>query len=265
MLTLRELQTQFAHSMFAIKNSGDQYSGENNAVLSLLRADSGITQQRGMVIYRNDVFHNLSEALRAVFPVVCRLVGTGFFDHVADRFIAARPSRSGNLHHFGEDFPEFLADFDGARELAYLPDTARLEWLMHDAFHAADHAVLDPARLAGIESDDYPTLCFRLHPACSVLASPYPIDHIWQFNQSAIDSDETLDADGGGVCLLLRRPQFTVELQRISSGEFALLASFAAAANLAAASAAASLAEPDFDLGACLCARVADATLIDFA
>src|SRR6185436_9928463 len=78
------------------------------------------------------------DALAAVYPVVQRLLGQGFFEYACDAFIRRHPPRSGNLHDFGAEFAEFLAGFEAASTLTYLPDTARLEWSWHVAFHAAD-------------------------------------------------------------------------------------------------------------------------------
>ena len=50
----------------------------------------------------------------------------------------AHPSRSGDLNDYGEDFADFLADYPHARELSYLPDVARLEWLVQIVYYAAD-------------------------------------------------------------------------------------------------------------------------------
>ena len=68
-----------------------------------------------------------------MYPTVEQLVGAPFFRYAAHEFILAHPSKSGNLHDFGEDLPGFLAGFEPARALAYLPDCARLEWAWHRA------------------------------------------------------------------------------------------------------------------------------------
>src|SRR5512134_2655165 len=131
-----------------------------------------------LAIYRNNVVHNYCEALRAVFPVVERLVGEEFFGHAARRYALACPSRSGDIQAFGESFPEFLAALPGAAGLPYLRDTARLEWLVHEAFHAAEHPGVDLELLAGVPAERYPELRFALHPSCRLLASPYPVHRI---------------------------------------------------------------------------------------
>jgi hypothetical protein len=253
MPALRELQRAFARYVF---------EGDDSLVLASIRSEG--QPQQGLAVYRNDVFNNLREALRAVFPVVDRLVGADFFGHAADRFIASHPSRSGNLHDFGRKFPDFLARFPGTTELGYLPDTARLEWLLHESFHAANHDPLELGRLGQLAPEHYPLLAFRLHPACRLLASPYPVQRIWQANQPEVDADESVDASSGGIRLLIRRAEFNVEMQPLTEGEYALLSAIAEGRNLGEAAAAAAATEPEFDLAAALGNHVRAGTLVDF-
>ena len=94
-----------------------------------------LSPRQRLDIYRHNLFDSLSAALAAVYPTVAQLVGEGFFRFAAHAYIAAHPSRSGNLHDFGAQLPEFLAQFEPARGLPYLPDSARLDWAWHQVFH----------------------------------------------------------------------------------------------------------------------------------
>lgn len=114
-----KLQTELAQSVLA-----QAQTGFIERIVT-----TGLSRGRHLAIYRNNVFSNFREVLRAVYPVVERLVGESFFNYAADRFIRLYPSTSGGLHRFGGDFAEFLASFPPAADLVYLPDTARLEWL----------------------------------------------------------------------------------------------------------------------------------------
>ena len=62
-------------------------------------------------VYRRNVLANLHDALAAAYPVVRRLVGEAFFREAAERFARAHPSRSGDLHRFGEGFGQFLSRY----------------------------------------------------------------------------------------------------------------------------------------------------------
>ncbi|WP_318530149.1 MULTISPECIES: hypothetical protein [unclassified Rhizobium] len=54
------------------------------------------------------------------------------------------PPRSPLLLFYGDDFADFVATFEPARDLAYLPDVIRLEAARGHAYHAADAVPLEP-------------------------------------------------------------------------------------------------------------------------
>ena len=115
-------------------------------------------------IYRNNVFGTLTDALAMAYPVICKLVGSDFFERLASGFIRQTPSKSGNLHNFGGELSEFIAGFQECSELTYLPDVARLEWACHEVFFSADHPPLESDRLNAVSADRYGELKFHLHP-----------------------------------------------------------------------------------------------------
>lgn len=253
--TLQRLQHDFSRAMFGAPPSG---------LPAAIRAGRLSAGQR-LAIYRNNVFASLRDALRAVYPVVERLVGTEFFDHAANGFIRECPSVSGDIEDYGEAFAAFLARFPGAEALPYLPDTARLEWACHVVFHAADPAPLALEKLAGIPAEGYGQLRFRLHPASALLASDYPVQRIWETNQPDYRGDETVDLSVGGVKLLLLRRRFEVEMRPLGAGEFAMLTGFAAGRTMAEAFDAALATDAAFDLDAFLALHVAGGTMVDFS
>lgn len=255
MASLRDIQSAFLRAVF---------EGQD-ALLARHILAGGVAPGERLAVYRNNVLHNYHEALRAVYPVVERLVGEEFFGHAARRYARAAPSRSGDIQAFGESFPRFLAELPGAAELVYLPDTARLEWLVHEAFHAAEHPPLGLAALGAVPAARYPELRFALHPSCRLLASPWPVHRVWEVNQPGRSGEETVDLRMGGVKLLVWRPRFEVELVPLAPGEHALLEALAAGRSLGAACDAALAAEAGFDIAAALRGRAAQGVLARFA
>ncbi len=210
-------------------------------------------------IYRNNVFLSLTGALAAVYPVVQRLVGEGFFNYLSDSFIRAHRPGSGNLHDFGAALAEFLAGFPACADHPYLADVARLEWAYHRVFHAAAPA-FDLAALGAVPADEYGALRFDLSPAARLIVSDYPLLDIWRANQPGAD-DATVDLDAGGVRLLVFRRALEVEFKHLDPGEYALLDALRDGATLAEASERAVEAAADFDLASCLQQQVALGTL----
>jgi hypothetical protein len=154
-------------------------------------------------VYRASFEANLGNALRDTYPVVNRLVGEDYFSQVARAYLRAHPSRSGDLHAFGAEFESFLAAQDSAEDFPYLPDVARLEWLAHQAFHAADVEPLTLSALAELPSDAYGDLC--LLPSARLMHSEFPVHRIWQVNQESRAGDAVVRLEEGGVRLAASR------------------------------------------------------------
>ncbi len=250
---LRELQQGFAA---AVLNDSDTDFGA-------LLCDGRFPGPRRLQVYRNNVFTSLTGALAAVYPVVTRLVGTGFFGYAADSYLRQHPAHSGNLHDVGHAFADFLQRFPAAATLPYLMDVARLEWAWHQAFHAAAHTPLNPSSIAAIAPEQHPDLRFMLHPTAHLMASDYPILRIWQANQTE-ESSDPVDLAAGGEQVLVLRPQLTVEMLSLSRGEFTLLQCLAVGASLGAACDAAFHQEPALDLSSVLQRHIQHASQVAF-
>ena len=83
----------------------------------------------------------------------------------------------------GERLAAFVAAFPHTQDLPYLPDVARMEWLAHRAYYAADGTAFDPARLAGVPPSRWIDLRPALAPACALLESDWPLARIWTVHQ----------------------------------------------------------------------------------
>lgn len=238
MPSLRELQAAFADAVAV----GDEH-------LLAAIVPGGADARERIAVYQNNARHNFREALRAVYPVVEALVGTEFFDYAAGRYARAHPSASGDIHRYGARLGDFLAGFEPAAELAYLPDTARLEWAMHEVFHAAEAPPLALDRLLAPTDGELAALRFALNPASRLLRSPYPVDRLWALNQPGVPWDERFDIHGGAVALLVKRDGYEVGIERLAEADFVMLETLAAGNPLGVCCEAAGRVDPGFDLG----------------
>jgi hypothetical protein len=238
MPALRELQASISDSIL----------GVDGTPATVHIAGDGREPDARLQIYRHHVFTTLTAALKATFPVVCRLVDARFFAYAADSYIRRYPPGGPCLVEYGATFPAFLAGFPPCRGHAYLPDVARLEWAINVAVHADDNSRLDAARLTEIPQDVIPRLVFRLDPSVSFVASPWPIDRIWQANQDDLDGGGVVDLDGGGVHLEVKRVGGDVAMHAVSGPRYALRQALYEGLPLAQAAAAACAVDPCFDL-----------------
>lgn len=254
MPTLPELQRDFMSALL----DGSHSSAQNEIVAA------GVAPELRLAIYAGNSESNFIESLRLSFPAILRLVGDAYFTQCAREFRAKHPSRSGDLQHTGEAFPDYWAARHGLDQYRYLGDIARLEWLYQEALTAADHTPFDLARLAGVESAHYEALRFRLHPSARLFASDYPALAVWEANVGSAADPEFIDLSQGGDRLLLIRGADGVEIRRISEAEHAFLERLAGGAAFAAAIEAAAERDPKFDAADCLRDFVINHVIVDF-
>jgi hypothetical protein len=218
--SLLRLQARFSHKL--IQRGGAEL-GE-------------LTRSKRFRVHRNNVFASLIGALRGRYPVIERLVGEDFFEAAAGHFIEVIPPRSPMLIDYGEGFSAFLESFEPASTLPYLADVARLEWLRHRAYHAADRKALGPSDLAHTPSDRAFALTFQFHPSAALIVSAYPVVSIWETN--ARDGEtRPIGPDLAGEGALVVRPDDEVHVVRLDQAEHALAAALAEGATLGEAAA----------------------------
>jgi len=199
-------------------------------------------------VYRNNVASSLIKALGEIFPASRRIAGDRFFDAMAHAFIVAHPPGSPLLFRYGGDFPGFVATFEPAGKMPYLPDLARLEKAWLDAWHAADIAPLDGDNLASIHVAPLPLARFVPHPAARIVASRYAIDDLFRANRGK-SAAQRIDASIAQT-VLVTRPDFAVTATPLGKDQAIFMLALLDGQPLEAAADAALACNQEFDLGA---------------
>lgn len=220
MPTLRELQENFVTGLY----------GTPDDILPYLCANKQLTAAERLTCYQTSLLGHLSDALTAVYPVCRRLVGTDYFERLSTRYIKTHPSTSVNIHQYGATLAEFLATFPPLKNYPYLPDVARLEWVWHRAFYAADETPFDLAALTHLREDELTSLQLKLSATAHLLSSDYPIHRIWQVNQPDYPDEPTVDLDEGGVQLLIWRQNYALRIDPLSEAEWVWLSNISTGA-----------------------------------
>jgi hypothetical protein len=226
---------------------------------------SNLTEAEGIAIYRDSIVSKLSSTLQAIYPVCYRLVGKIFFEATARTYVHRYPATSPDLGDYGEDFPEFLADFKPAASLSYLPDVARLEWHWHRIFNGENTTVLDFKALANIPQTKWDALVFHLPKTSVLLESIYPIHRIWQTNQPDYEGDESVNLDEGGVKIFLWRQNHEMRIDLPTLEEWQLLKAFQSQHSFALICEQLANSEPTFDVSALFTQFVQRGWIADFS
>lgn len=184
-----------------------------------LKTWNGSDPMKRFSIYRNNVAVSLVEALADAYPVVRALVGEDFFRAMAGEFVRRSPPQSPVLAWYGAGFAEFVEGFAPAAALPYLADTARLEWLRVESWHAMDATPMSPVAISALLADAarLPDARFVLHSAVRVMNSAYPVVSLWAAHQMEDPAAVLADIDlAHAESALLMRPALDVEIFLVS-------------------------------------------------
>jgi Putative DNA-binding domain len=252
---LRETQAAMRRALLA---------GDDGGLVPHLAA-AGVLAATQIAVYRNNVFASLTEVLRDTFPAIGRLVDERFFAYAAHEFIRQHPPTRPCLSEYGAQFPDFLAAFPPCRELSYLADVARFEWLLSRAAHAENAVPIDPSALASLAPEDTPRLVLQLDPSLGFLASPWPIDRIWQANRSGAADGAAIDLGVGGVRLEIGRGPGGVTYRSLDAATFAFRQALDRGTTLEAATVLALAIDDGFDVAAAFANLFRDRVVTRFA
>jgi uncharacterized protein (UPF0276 family) len=249
-----ESQQSFAHALFDLAGQAE----------ALTQLKPGADLEHRFTLYRGNLVANWDKTLGSAYPVLRTLVGEEFFSALARAYGMAHPSDSPDLNCFGATFADFLAGFEHVADYPYLPDMARLEWALHRAHYAPDADGLTSGQLAQLSPEAMELAVAKLHPACTLLASPWAIAPLWLAHEDearhAFPQDMAQDS-----YYLVCRPHWKRELLPLSQAERAALALLACGANFGSALDAAFDIDEQFDVGAALARWLSHAVMVSLA
>lgn len=171
---------------------------------------AALAGQPAFAVYRNTVVKGCIDALQANYPAVARLVGAEWFRAAAAIYVSECLPVEPMLLCYGASFAGFLARFEPAAGLPYLPGVARLDRLWTEAHAAPDEEPLDPAAVACLAPAALARVVLHPHAAARwAWFEDAPIYTIWSRNRADRVSEDDIDWRLEGA--LLARPRDTVE------------------------------------------------------
>lgn len=225
-----------------------------------LLGPQGRIGERRFAVYRNNVVAGLIETLKAAFPVVHRLVGDAFFSAMARAYAVHHLPGTPVMHAYGATFPDFIAAFDAASDLAYLPDVACLEFAWIESYHSADAPPIAPHRLWDGTTDPS-RASLVLHPSARAIRSRFPIVTIWRMNVGTEEPGTICMTDQGEDALIVR-PVADVEVRTLPAGAAVFIQALKNGTSLADAADLALGDSPDFDLACAIEGLVHSGTIV---
>ena len=211
---------------------------------------AGRIGQPGFAVYRNTAMKACIDALQANYPAVSRLTGDEWFRAAAARYVRESPPDDPALLRYGATFPAFLARFEPARELPYLPGVATLDRFWTEVHIARDEPALEVVALMHLPPAKLAAAVLYPHAAARWAWFPEaPVFSIWSRNRTAADiTDEPWAPPWQAEGALLTRENGAVVWRALDHASFIFLESFATGATLSTATTHAMAAQPDVNL-----------------
>lgn len=197
-MKLNELQKGFYHSVFM---------HEEESLLQLKQAFPNYSEDElkaRISIYRNNTFLSLIDVLTETFPYTKKTVGTEFFALLAKDYIRRTPPKTASLISYGDLLPSFIHQHPKTKQLPYLSDLAQLELNRHIAYYAEDIPALKQEDFARINVDQLGECKIQVLSSVRLLASPYAIVSLWNFNNDDNERDEQIVIDQPESCITLK-------------------------------------------------------------
>jgi hypothetical protein len=208
---------------------------------------AALTAQPAFAVYRNTVMKACIDALQGNFPAVARLVGEEWFRAAAAVYVRGQLPSEPTLLRYGAKFADFLAHFEPAAELTYLPAVARLDYWWTEAHTAPDAAALAPESVARLAPETLASAVLRPHPAARwAWFADAPVYTIWSGNRNETTPHGNIEWRPEGA--LITRPRDVVESTALDAAGCAFLDACAAGETLAVATQSALTAQHDADL-----------------
>ncbi len=203
-------------------------------VRSLIAPENG--GNPALKVYRNTVLKGCIDALQANYPAVARLVGEEWFRAAAAVYARQVPPEVPMLLEYGAGFADFLAGFEPAAELPYLPAVARLDRFWSECHAAADEMPLRAQDLAALAPELLGAMVLKPHAAARWAWFSVPAFTIWAGNrrESPVTGDQP-EIEWRGEGALVTRPEDAVQWLELDKAACAFMDACAAGVPLAEA------------------------------
>lgn len=172
-------------------------------------------------LYHHIYEARFTEVLMTHFAAVRWVLGKELFNNLCRRYIETQPTVAYNPQNYGNTFPEFLKEEQGAKVIPFIYDLARFEWAWKEIKESPS-----PVPLAGkhiedlLHSEDFKV---QFIDAMEIFESPYAVYDIWEQRNSSTYQFEDIHWNHPEN-LLIYKNQKKIFINRIDTIEAQVLA-----------------------------------------
>jgi len=138
--------------------------------------------QKGLAVYQRNLQASALRALKVSFPTVSNLIGNDLMKVATELLLQLSPPSHGDWAQWGESLSDILQNMSALEAFPYVPDCARLDFIVHQLYRAADNKV-DLSTLKFLQEYPADLLAIELNPGLQTIGSKYPLAEIWRAHQ----------------------------------------------------------------------------------
>ncbi len=173
--TLKEVELWMRASIVHTKNAKIPQTIEVG-----LNSQGGDPGEERLSVYAGGYVARIYESLKEVYESLFHLLGDETFSRLAEGYAQTHASQHYNLNLAGVDFPEYVSAHPVAKEFPFLPDLARFEWFVSEAFHAFDGPPLEASRLTALSLEEWDHARLVFQPSAALIHSRWPLLELWK-------------------------------------------------------------------------------------
>ena len=189
----------------------------------LLNPQGGASGEERLNVYANGYTARVREALAEVYESIYHVLGADQFSALSDDYSVCYGTDDYNLNFIGRHLPGFLQTLPLKEDFPFLPDLARLEWLIWQAFHSFDEPPFTHRELASIPLEEWDNARMIFQPSVQVVASPWPILTIWRARHDSAKSSAIINALAHPERVLVSRKGDQVQCELLNEAQYTLL------------------------------------------
>jgi len=212
--------------------SGNREALRDTVPLNFQGGDPG---ENRLSVYEGGYIARTREAIKEVYEALCHVLGPRQTFELVEAYASEYPSENYNLSFFGRHLPEFLLKYPLTQDLPFLPDLAKLEWQVCNAFHAEEQSPMNPQTLAGLSEEAWDRITLQFQPSVSLISSEWPVLDIWESRKTSVPEIK-IDLVGRPQNVLIFRQGLRVYAESIAKKEFQILEGLLAGQSLGAIS-----------------------------
>lgn len=174
-----------------------------------------LTAKKAIRVYQQGYVVRLTDAIAANYEALWYTLGDKKFFKLCDDYREAHPSTTYNLNAYGDQLPAFVAK--KFPKLPYLHHLAGFEWLLFEAFNAAEAEASIDLTQVDAEKDT-----FIFQPSVRLFSSPFRTYDIWR-NRKRLPQGYAPKNFASNEFVLLYKHQHRHYFAVLTGNQFAIL------------------------------------------